>query len=54
MTRKYWIIKDWAGNLCFHGRRFVSFENGEAWLCEKLGEAYETDRGEYYTQLEEQ
>jgi len=22
------IIKDWAGNICFHGKTFPSFEDG--------------------------
>lgn len=41
-------IYDWAGNLCFHGVSFDSFEDAEDWLCEKLGDDYETDRQEYY------
>ena len=44
---KPWVIVDWAGNLMDYGR-FKSFEDGEDFLCERLGDAYETDRCEYY------
>ena len=43
-----WIITDWAGNICFGGISFNDFEDAEAWLAEKLGDDYETDREEYY------
>lgn len=43
-----WIIKDWASNVCFNGKEFESFEDGEEFLCEKLGDNYEEDRQEYY------
>ncbi len=42
------IIQDWAGNVCFNGVKFKDFDDAEAFLDEKLGDAYETDRGEYY------
>lgn len=42
-----WIIQDWAGNLMDFGR-FKTFEDAEEFLCEKLNDDYETDRGEYY------
>jgi hypothetical protein len=45
-----WIIKDWAGNVCFRGVEFDSFDDGEEYLSIKLGDEYETDRGEYYVQ----
>lgn len=43
-----WFIIDWAGNVLFEGKRFASFEDGEEFLCEFLGDNYDTDRGEYY------
>ena len=45
-----WVIKDWAGTTCFQGISFPSFEDGEEWLCEKLGDSYAEDRQEYYIQ----
>ena len=42
-----WIIRDWAGNVCFGGITFESFEDGEEWLSIQLGDEYETDRQEY-------
>lgn len=45
------IIKDWAGNLCFFGKRFKSFDAAEDFLSEKLGDSYETDRQEYTIDL---
>jgi hypothetical protein len=47
-NRTTWIIQDWAGNVQFHGQEFDSFDDGEEFLCETLGDDYETDRGEYY------
>lgn len=44
---KPFIIQDWAGNLMDFGR-FDSFDDAEEFLCEKLGDNYETDRQEYY------
>jgi hypothetical protein len=43
----YFIIIDWAGNTCFQGIKFKTFDDAEAFLCEKLDEDYETDRQEY-------
>lgn len=43
-----WHIQDWMGNICFGGIEFSTFDDGEYWLTEKLGDTYETDRGEYY------
>lgn len=61
MTNNQWFIQDWAGNRLdsydFKYRRkdlvnklmvFGSFDDAEEWLSEKLGDNYETDRGEYY------
>jgi hypothetical protein len=42
------IIQDWAGNVCFHGKEFTDWDDAECFLCEILGDDYETDRGEYY------
>lgn len=42
-----YIIQDWAGNTMSWGK-FKSFEDAEDFLCEKLDDDYETDRGEYY------
>lgn len=44
--QKPWIIEDWAGNLMDFGR-FETFDDAEAFLCEKLDDTYETDRQEY-------
>lgn len=44
------IIRDWAGNLMFSGQSWNSWDDAEAFLTEFLGDAYETDRGEYYIQ----
>ena len=51
MSGTKWIIKDWAGNLMTFGT-FVSFEDAEEFLCEKLGDDYETDRQEYEIEQE--
>lgn len=40
------VIYDWAGNLMNFGT-FKDFDDAEEFLSEKLGDAYETDRGEY-------
>lgn len=52
MDTTTWIITDWAGNRCFCGStapaEFDSFEDGEDYLYELLGNDYETDRCEYY------
>lgn len=42
------IIKDWAGNICFFGKSFHDFDDAEEFLTKKLGNDYDTDRGEYY------
>lgn len=42
------FIKDWADNTCFGGLEFKDFDDAEDFLCEKLGNEYETDRQEYY------
>ena len=55
--RKQWIIKDWAGNTCFKGRLFSSFEDAEEYLClffESYKLDYEEERQEYYIQVKEQ
>lgn len=41
------IIQDWAGNVMNFGT-FNTFDDAEEFLCLKLDENYETDRGEYY------
>lgn len=41
------IVVDWAGNLMDFGR-FESFDDAEEFLSIRLGDDYETDRGEYY------
>jgi hypothetical protein len=56
---KAWIIVDWAGNYPFNKYNkngpgvtsdisFETFEDGEEFLSEFLGDNYETDRQEYY------
>lgn len=47
MKHKFVII-DWASNVCFQGTEFNSFDEAEEFLSERLGNNYETDRGEYY------
>ena len=42
-----WHIVDWTNALMFDGKKFSSSEEAEDFLSEKLGDAYETDRGEY-------
>lgn len=37
------IIKDWAGNICFHGKTFRSFEDGWGYIYEKDPEPEESD-----------
>lgn len=49
---KTWIIEDWAGRKMNFGE-FPSFEAAEAFLSEKLGDDYETDRGEYEVVVKE-
>lgn len=50
MSTKYQII-DWAGNICFGGEIFTSFQDADEFLSikfENLNEAdYEEERGEY-------
>jgi hypothetical protein len=48
--KRIWIIKDWADNDVFGAKEFSSADDAEDFLAEKLGDAYETDRGEYYIQ----
>lgn len=42
------IIQDWAGNDCFKGKTFESWDDGEDYLCIFLDNKYESDRSEYY------
>jgi hypothetical protein len=42
-----YLITDWAGNVCFKGKGFSSFDAAEEFLSEQLGDDYETDRQEY-------
>lgn len=50
----YFIIRDWAGNWSSFKTgnkivdRFENWEDAEEFLCERLGDNYETDRQEYY------
>lgn len=46
-SKQFFIIIDWAGNIMNFGN-FKSFEDAEEYLCIKLGDSYETDRGEYH------
>lgn len=48
-----YIIQDWAGNVCFNGKEFASFDDAEEFLSEKLDDNYEEERGEYYIVEEE-
>lgn len=45
-AKEKWAVKDWAGNEMDFGE-FDSFDDAEAFLSEKLGDDYETDRQEY-------
>ncbi len=48
------IIKDWAGNVKWHGQKFEDFESAEEFLSEKLGDSYEEDRQEFFICDEEE
>ena len=58
-----YIIQDWAGNVCFHGATFDSFDEADAWLTEKIEhiypdtvdneERFSEERGEYYIESKE-
>lgn len=45
-AKYHWVIRDWAGNLMDFGA-FKTFDDAEEFLCIKLDDNYETDRGEY-------
>lgn len=47
MNKPRWRISDWAGNVCFDGKVFKSFEDAEEFLSEFLGDDYEESRQEY-------
>jgi hypothetical protein len=42
-----YYIYDWAGNLKFDGKQFETEDDAESFLCDQLGDAYESDREEY-------
>lgn len=46
------VIKDWAGNTCFHGKTFKTFDDADSFLSERFehlsDEDYEEERGEYW------
>lgn len=54
-------IFDWAGNLCFNGASFDSFEQADEWLTAKIEQMhpdtadnearFSEERGEYYVEL---
>lgn len=47
---KRWIIKDWAGNTCFKGETFETFDDAEAFLSERIvysDDSNEDERQEY-------
>lgn len=46
-----WVIKDWAGNVCFNGQQFNDFNDAEDFLSEELGDDYELDRQEYNIEI---
>jgi hypothetical protein len=53
-----WIIQDWTGKTCFHGKSFKSFDDADCFLTEFIektypdtvenDERYSEERGEYY------
>ncbi len=43
-----WVITDWAGNHLYQDKAWNDFDDAEEFLSMKLGDDYETDRGEYY------
>lgn len=51
---KAWIIKDWAGNTCFKGREFDSFEDAWGFIYEAYaslcGEEFDEQMGEYFVE----
>lgn len=40
-------IQDWAGNECFMGKTFTTFDEAEEFLEITLDSSYDTDRQEY-------
>lgn len=42
-----WIIKDWAGNICFNGQEFDTFEDCWAFIRERFPDD-EEEWGEYF------
>lgn len=47
-------ILDWAGNVCFKGQSFKSFDDAEEFLCVILDETYDAKRGDYFiTRMED-
>ncbi len=49
-----WVIIDWTGKACFHGRRFKTFEDGWAFLYEKFDslpeKEFDEEMGEYWVE----
>ena len=43
-----WIIQDWAGNVCFGGAEFDSFDDAEEFISNQLEHDYDEFRGEFY------
>lgn len=42
-----WHIIDWTGRIMFDGKTFKTFDDAECFLCERLADDYEEERGEY-------
>lgn len=51
MTKQKWIIKDWADNVKFEGKKFDTFQDADEYLTIYFNDNdmdYEEWRGEYY------
>lgn len=55
--RTKFIIQDWTGKVCFHGKEFAYFEDAWGFIYEfhrDLNEKdFEDQMGEYYVELKE-
>lgn len=49
--KETWIIQDWAGNTCFQGKEFKSFEDGWGFIYETIDD--EACYEDYYVETRE-
>ncbi len=54
MRRQKFIIEDWAGNICFNGRKFKTFEDAWGFLYDFYRDLpdheFDEQMGEYYVE----